>query len=317
LKRLDHSYKAFFRRVQSEETPGFPRFKSSKRYNSFSLMISASKVVPKTEGSSALVRVPKLGLVKFNQYRPHLGKIRNTVVKHEAGKWFVIFQCDLGTSPETVVDSTKSVGIDLGLTHFATLDSGETVENPRFFKAGQETLAKRQRKLSRKRRGSRSRQRAKTLVQRAHLHIKNQRLDHARKLAKFLFSRFDVVCYENLQIANMIQGNLSKAISDAGWSILLKCLRCKAENAGKLAIGVDPRGTTQRCHGCGEIVPKGLRVRVHNCPFCGLVMDRDQNAALNIKALGLSAVNGLQGQPKLKLEVLSKTSETFFVADPL
>src|SRR5665213_274072 len=102
------------------------------------------------------------------------------------------------SQPEVVVDPTKSVGIDLGLAHFSTLDSGETIENPRFFKAGQDLLARRQRALQRKRRGSNSRKRAKILVQRAHSHIKNQRLDHARKLAKSLFELNDIVCYEDL-----------------------------------------------------------------------------------------------------------------------
>jgi len=259
----------------------------------------SSKVLPKIKERSAQVKIPKLGLVNFNQYRPHKGTIKDILVKREGDRWFVIFQCDLGTSPETVVDSTKSVGIDLGLTHFATLDSGETIENPRFFKAGQELLARRQRALQRKRKGSSSRKRAKILVQRAHAHIKNQRLDHARKLAKSLFSRFDVVCYEDLTIQSMIEGSyLAKSIVDASWSITIHCLKCKAEEAGKLAVGVDPRGTTQRCHACGTVVPKGLRDRVHDCPECGLIMDRDQNAGCNIKALGLSVVSGRFDQPK-------------------
>ena len=307
LKRLDRAYKAFFRRVKSGETPGFPRFKSSKRYDSFSLMGQFSEATPKAKGRSAQVRIPKLGLVKFNQYRPLKGKVRDILVKREADRWFVIFQCDLGAAPEVVVDPTKSVGIDLGLTHFGTLDDGTTISNPRFFKAGQDLLARRQCALQRKRKGSRSRQRAKTLVQRAHAHVKNQRLDHARKLAKSLFETNDIVCYEDLSIQEMISGpsrdgkyklNLAKSIVDASWSITIHCLKCKAEEAGKLAVGVDPRGTTQRCSGCGTVVPKGLRDRVHDCPVCGLIMDRDQNAGCNIKALGLSAVSGLRSQPK-------------------
>ena len=272
LKRLDHAYNMFFRRVKSGEAPGFPRFRGRHRYDSFSLA-AYFKVSEKTKGHSATVSIPKLGPVKFNQYRPHKGVIKDIIVKREADRWFVIFQCDLGVAPEVVIDPTKSVGIDLGLTHFGTLDDGTTIENPRYFRAGQDLLAKRQRALQRKRRGSRSRQRAKILVQRAHTHIKNQRLDHARKLAKSLFESNDIVCYEDLSIATMIEGSyLAKSISDASWSITIHCLKCKAEEAGKLAVAVDPRGTTQRCSGCGTVVPKGLRDRVHDCPECGLVM---------------------------------------------
>jgi len=309
LKRLERSFDGFFRRVKSGEAPGYPRFRSQKRYDSFSLMgcFYSGVIVDKARGSSAQVKIPKLGLVKFNQYRPHKGEVKDILVKREADRWFVIFQCDLGAAPKVAADLTKSVGIDLGLTHFATLDSGETIENPRFFKAGQDLLARRQRALGRKRRGSASMRRAKILVQRAHAHIKNQRLDHARKLAKSLFDRFDVVCYEDLSIQDMISGpprdgkpklNLAKSISDASWSITIHCLKCKAEEAGKIAVGVDPRGTTQRCSGCGEIVRKDLSMRIHDCPACGLIMDRDQNAGCNIKALGLSAVLGMKSQPK-------------------
>jgi putative transposase len=124
--------------------------------------------------------------------------------------------------------------------------------------------------------------------------VKNQRLDHARKLAKDLFSKYDVISHEDLQISNMMKGNLSKSIQDASWNIQLQCLAYKAEEAGKLLIGVNPNGTSQKCSGCGERVPKGLAQRTHSCPHCGLVLDRDHNAAINIHTFGLSVKTNTQ-----------------------
>lgn len=193
------------------------------------------------------------------------------------------------------VPVASTVGIDLGLTHFATLSTGETILNPRYFRKGQALLASRQRMLERKRRGSKSRHRVKMLVRAAHEHIHNQKLDHARKLSCTLFARYDLVAYETLDFKGLIELNenskgMRKSINDAAWGMFVSCLTSKAERAGKWAVGVDPRGTTKKCSGCGAMVPKTLWQREHNCPNCGLVMGRDHNAAVNIEGLGLSLV---------------------------
>ncbi len=177
----------------------------------------------------------------------------------------------------------------MGLEAFATLSNGERVENPRFFRASEELLARRQQSLARKRRGSISRQAAKRLVARTHERVRNQRLDFARKLACVLFERFDLVAHEDLTISHMVRGNLGKSIHDAAWGQFLRALSCKAESAGKWCVPVDPRGTSQRCSSCGAVVKKALDERQHCCPSCGFVTHRDHNAALNIIALGLSA----------------------------
>ena len=288
LGRIDRAYQGFFRRVKKNEAPGFPRFKGRDRYDSFDW--------PKPLIDSNQVFVPKLGKVRFNDYRPLQGVPKAAVIERKAGRWFISIQCDLGPAPTklAVVDEAKTTGIDLGLTTFATLSNGEEIGNPRFYRTSEKQLAERQRKLSRKQRGSKSRQRAKLLDAKMYAHISNQRLDFARKLAKNLFSRFDFVGFEELNIRKMVKTpSFSKSINDVAWGIFLRCLTCKAEEAGKWAVGVNPSGTSQDCSRCNEKVPKELSVRTHDCPKCGLVLGRDHNAAQNVlqRALGLSAVN--------------------------
>jgi putative transposase len=281
LTRIDRSFKSFFRRVKDGQTPGYPRFRSRDRYNSFEL----GSWIPRVDGDR--LNVPKLGMVKFHKYRELRGTVKLVRIGRSAHGWYVSFVCDLGEAL-TKIPVRSTVGVDVGLEVFATLSTGERVENPRFLRASEEVLARRQRSLARKRRGSNSRREAKRLVARVHEHIRNQRLNFARKLACDLFSRFDLVAHEDLEIARMVRGNLAKSIHDAAWGQFLRALRDKAESAGRWCVPVDPRGTSQRCSGCGRTVVKDLSEREHRCDDCGLVLHRDENAALNIEALGLS-----------------------------
>jgi putative transposase len=276
LRRLDRAFQAFFRRVKAGDKPGFPRFRAYGRYDSFSI----GRVAPCEDR----VRIPKLGPLRFHLYRPLRGTVRDTQLRRSCGRWFVCFSCDLGPAPEKR-PPRRIVGIDVGLTHFAVTSDGEVIDNPRWYRQAELLLARRQRALAPKRRGSASREKARLLVGRAHLKIHNQRLDHARKLACSLYARYDAVVFEKLNIAGMIRGrNLGKSIADAGWRMLASALKCKAEDAGAWAIEVDPRGTSSRCSSCGTDVPKTLSDRVHSCHACGLEIDRDLNAARNILA---------------------------------
>jgi putative transposase len=236
------------------------------------------------------IQIPKLGLVKFHEYRDIKGTPLDARIRKDSRGWFVSIVCDLGEAPAKIKPVTHT-GIDVGLTHFATLASGRPVENPRFFRKSEELLAARQRILSLKEKGSSSRKRAKALVARAHDHIRNQRLDFVRKLVVALFSVYDYISYEDLKIRNMVHGNLAKSIYDAAWGLFIPALNCKAEEAGKWAVGNDPRGTSQGCSRCGKVsvIKKTLADRVHHCS-CGPPLDRDHNAAINIDALGWSAL---------------------------
>lgn len=293
LIRLDRAFKGFFRRLKTGQKPGFPRFRSVDRYDSFTFP------EPVTEGN--LVRIPGLGDVKFHCYRPLRGVAREAHVRRTAKGWTLSVVCDLGPAP-TKVEVNTSTGIDVGLTHFATLADGSQVENPRFYRKSEEILARRQRALATKKKGSKSRQRAKRLVGLAHAKIRNQRLDFVRKLAKSLVFRFDLIAYEDLNISGMMRSNLAKSINDASWGLFIATMSFRAEEAGKHMVAVNPRGTSQRCSGCETVVKKTLSQREHLCPHCGLKLDRDHNAAINIQTLGLSvadlAPKGM-GRPKL------------------
>ncbi len=286
LRRLDHAFQAFFRRCKSGETPGFPRFRARHRFDSFGL---GNVAIKPGDGNSGYVRVPKLGWVRFKLHREMQGTVKNVEVCRDArGRWFVCIACDIGDAPEKRV-VRRTAGIDLGLKEFAVLSDGEAIHNPRHFRRGQEALARSQRVLARKTRGSNSRRRARTAVARQHERTRNQRLDFHRKLAADLCSRFDLIAHEDLNIKGLARGMLAKSVSDVAWGLFLQRLACKAESAGVHLVAVDPRNTTQACSQCGELVPKGLGDRIHSCG-CGCVLDRDHNAALNVLARGLRAV---------------------------
>jgi putative transposase len=280
LARVDRAFKAFFRRVKAHQTPGFPRFRPRERYDTFDLGSNP----PRCEGDRVLL--PKLGLVKFNKYRELRGEVQHVSISRTARGWAISFICNVGEAPTKPV-STKPIGIDVGLEAFATLSTGERIENPRFFRASSGVLARRQQSLAKKQRGSMSRKVAKALVVRAHEHIQNQRLDFARKLAVALFSRFDLVIHEDLAISRMVRGNLAKSIHDVGWGIFLRCLALRAENAGRHVIAVDPKFTSQACAACGTVAKKTLDERQHVCSSCGFSAHRDHNAALIILGRGL------------------------------
>jgi len=287
LHRIDEAYKAFFRRIKLNEKPGFPRFKSKDRFKSFSFPL-------KSNVGHNTIHIPNIGKVKFHKYRELTGTPKQAFVKKNISGWHIFILCDLGKSL-TKHPISNSVGLDLGLSHFVTLSDATTIDNPRYYKKSEAVLAKRQQVFEKKIKGSNSRKRQKILVAKAHEKIKNQRLDFCRKLACLLTAKYDLICIEKLDILGMIENhsnniNLDKSIYDVGWATFIQCLKNKAENAGKTIIEVDPKNTTQMCSGCGQLptTKKTLRERRHCCEFCKLELDRDHNAAINIKALGLS-----------------------------
>jgi putative transposase len=174
------------------------------------------------------------------------------------------------------------------LEKFATLSTGEYVANPRFFRTDEQALARAQRRMAKHARGTPERQDHKRIVRRIYERITNRRKDFAHKLSRRLVSEFGVIVFEDLSITRMIKNHcLAKSIADAAWNQLITYTSYKAEGAGRTCMQIDPRGTSQRCSVCSAVVQKDLSIRVHQCPSCGLEMDRDLNAALNIKAVGL------------------------------
>jgi putative transposase len=279
LRRIDRAFKAFFRRCKSGEKPGFPRFRSWKRYDSF------------TFGSPTIkadqVKIPNAGWFRFKRHREHEGTPKTATIKRIGKKWVVKLVCDLGAAPEKHPVST-AVGIDLGLTNFVALSNGTSIDNPRWTHKHASRIKAANQRLARKVRGSKNRLRAKEALRRAHQRAADARKNFCHHVSKFLVHKYDLIAFEKLNIKGMVRGHFAKSILDAAWGQLIYQISYKAEYAGRYAIAVNPRGTSIRCSGCGERVEKTLADRQHNC-VCGVSLDRDHNAALNVLALGISA----------------------------
>jgi len=285
--RIDLAFKAFFRRVKSGETPGYPRFRGKFRYHSMTF--------PQAPSGCKLVgdklTLAKVGSLHVVLHRPVQGVVKTcTVRRASTGKWYVSFSCEVPT-PEPLPTSTAPVGIDVGLTTFATFSDGEEVANPRFFRTDEKELAKAQRKFAKTAKGTAERRKARKPVARIHERIAFRRHNFAHQESSKIVKRFGFIAVEDLEVNRMVHNRcLSKSISDAAWSLFFSVLFVKAESAGRTAIKVNPAYTTQTCSSCGHRQKLTLDVRVYRCPCCQLVLNRDHNAALNILALGLQGV---------------------------
>jgi putative transposase len=286
LRRLDKTFQAFFRRVKAGENPGYPRFKGRDRFDTVEYPSYSDGC--KIDGSR--VYFQHIGKVRSVLHRPIEGTIKTLSFTRRADDWYLIVSCDVGT-PAVANHDGPAVGIDIGLTHFATFSTGEQIANPRFFRTDEQALAKAQRRLAKEAKGTPERMQCKRIVRRIHERITNRRKDVAHKLSRRLASEFGVIVFEDLSITRMIKNHsLAKSIADAAWNQLVSYTQYKAEGAGGVCVQIDPRGTSQRCSACSTVVKKALSVRVHQCPSCGLEIDRDLNAALNILRLGLQSV---------------------------
>jgi putative transposase len=187
----------------------------------------------------------------------------------------------------------RAVGIDLGVKKLATTSEGEFIEHPGFLQRLEKRLKKEQKKLSRKEKGSNNREKQRKRVAKVHEKIRNARRDFLHKLSRYLVENYNYISFEDLDIKGLVQnGNLAKLILDAGWGTLITFVTYKAVMAGARVVRVDPSYTTQDCSLCGFRVPKTLAERFHECPGCGVVMDRDYNASVNILRKGLAHLTG-------------------------
>ncbi len=297
-ERVDLALKAFFRRVKTGEKPaGYPRFRGKGWYDSFTYPQKGFKL------DSGKLYLSKIGDVKIKLHRELAGNIKRLTIRRSAtGKWFACFSVDMGDVQLPPWKDGSVVGIDVGLESFATLSNGEKIANPRFFREEENELTRVQRKLSKAPKGTVERQAAHKVVQRVHERIANKRYEFAHQVSHTLVDRFGLIAFEDLNIKGMVHNHhLAKSISDAAWNMLVTVTSYKAESAGSMAVLVDPRNTSKMCSRCGMLVEKSLSDRVHNCPQCGLSMDRDWNAAINILRLGLQSVGiGSHRSPALK-----------------
>jgi len=283
LRNVDKAFQAFFARIKRKEKAGFPRFKTTLRFNSFCYP-QANKTSVRVENNK--LNLPKIGKLKIKLSRPILGEVKTCTIKRENDKWFAVFSVETATEP--LPKTGKEIGIDVGIENFATLSDGTQIENSKFFQSTQKKLKVAQRRVSRRNKFSNGRKKAQKQVSKIHLKIRNQRWDFQHKLSTKLVGEFDLIAIENLNIKGMSKGILSKQIHDVAWSNFFNMLRYKAESADKKLVEVNPYGTSQTCI-CGETVKKDLSVRLHECNKCGLSEHRDIVSAKVILRLGQAA----------------------------
>jgi putative transposase len=321
--RVELAFQAFFRRVKNGETPGYPRKKGRGHYDSFTFKEYGNGC----KLSENSVTLSKIGSVQAMVHRHVEGVYKTCTIRRQSGKWYVCFAVEVGVSPcaspenEPLPPSEEQVGIDVGLNAFAALSNGEFVANPRFFRKDEKALAKAQRKAdkfkhARNKEQKAARRKAYKVVSRIHERIRNRRHDFVHQLSRKLVNRFGLIAVEKLNVKNMskspapkqdaetgeylpngasAKAGLNKSILDAAWSMFRFCLAYKAESAGRKYTEVNPAYTSQDCSGCGYRAKKKLSERWHFCPNCGLSLDRDTNAALNILkiGMGLHTVSGI------------------------
>ena len=287
LRDLDRAYKNFFR----AKNIGFPKFKKKKSRKTY--RTPAAKIVDDTH-----VWIPKVGLVKARISRPIEGRIVSATIKQvPSGKYFIVFTCvDIPEPPKA--KSGKAVGIDLGIASLVTTSYGQKIDGVTGTRKLERKLAKEQRKLSRKKKGSNNRKKQKIKVARAYEKIANKRKDHLHKVTAKLISENQVVCAETLNVDGMLKNHcLAKSIAWQSFATILGFLEYKARGKGKTFVQVDGwYASSKTCHKCGvkaDAMP--LNIRQWQCKSCGARHDRDINAAKNILAEGIKVLEGTEG----------------------
>jgi putative transposase len=261
--------------------PKFKKFSRSVEYKTSGWKLTEDKKFIHITDKTGIGKLKLIGT--FNREILDKSTIKRVRLIKRADGFYCQFVLDI-ERVETFDSTGKEVGIDLGLNHFLTDSNGDKIDNPRFLRKSEKRLKKAQRKLSKKKKGSQKRLKQKSKVARLHLKVSRQRKDFAVKTAKALIQSNDLVVYEDLKVSNMVKNpKLAKSISDASWSMFTDWLDYFGKIHGKFVVAVNPQYTSQQCSSCGNIVKKTLSVRTHVCS-CGCVLDRDENAAINILA---------------------------------
>ncbi|TZE80721.1 RNA-guided endonuclease InsQ/TnpB family protein [Calorimonas adulescens] len=279
LRRLDRAYKNFF-----EKRAKYPKFKDKYHYTSITLPQCEEK---RNFGKKGYVYIKNIGYIRIIAHREFdPSKVKAVNIKYHAGKWYINLSVEIEEEKKVTIGE-KAIGIDKGINAIAATSDGELYSNPKWLQKAEKNLKRLQRQLSRKKKGSNNREKQKRRLAKLHEKVANQRKDYLHKISYNIVKNNDIICIEDLQVKNMMKNHkLAKSIANVGWGTLDTFLEYKAERSGKIFIKVNPAYTTQRCSRCGKIVEKDLSVRVHKCE-CGLEIDRDINAAINILHEGL------------------------------
>lgn len=295
--RLDKAFIAWFEGLTRR-----PRFKRRGSYNSFTYAQQPGfRLVGNRLGLS------KIGPVKMKLHREIIGEPNRCTVIREIDRWYAAIQVEVPDIKVPCHNDKPPIGIDLGVINLAVLSDGTTFTNPHYLKQSVEKVKALQRSLSRKKPGSKNREKARFALAKAWRRVRNQRLDHTHKVSHHLANNHSIIVFEDLHVPKMVKNhNLAGAIMDAAWGQLRTLTAYKAERNSGRVILVDPRGTSQECSQCHVVVPKDLSTRVHRCG-CGLVLDRDVNAANIALQRGLERARA-EEQPLLVRRRISKSA---------
>jgi len=272
---------------------GYPRFKKEQTHGSVEYKTTGWKLsecrryITFTDGFDAGI-FKMWGTRDLHFYQ--LKQIKRVRVVRRADGYYTQFCIDQERL-EKKEPTFKTIGLDVGLTHFYTDSDGKTVENPRSLRKSEKSLRRFSRRMSKTTKGSKNRAKLRNKLARKHLKVSRQRQDFAVKLARCVVQSSDLVAYEDLKVRNMVRNrHLAKSISDAAWTTFRTWIEYFGKVFGVVTIAVPPHYTSQNCSNCGKVVKKSLSVRTHICHHCGHTQDRDWNAARNILEKGLSTV---------------------------
>ncbi|MBW4566197.1 MAG: transposase [Mojavia pulchra JT2-VF2] len=293
LQRLNQAWERWLIPDALGKRGGRPRFKKPGELRSF---VYPRVNCPKagTHLQDGRLKLSKIGEMPVIMHRPlPVGFVLKTcTIVCKADGWYCCISLQDDSVPQLLpLDEVKSaVGIDVGLKEFLTTSDGDTVTIPQIYRRTQHHLARQQRQLARQQKGSLRQAKKKNHIARIHQRIERQRKDFHYKTAHKLVKNFDLIAVEDLNIKGLARTRLSKSILDAAWGAFINILEAVAVKRGVRVVKVNPHSTSQNCSACGHKVPKTLSVRLHHCPKCGLLMDRDENAAVNILNRAISEV---------------------------
>ncbi len=298
LARLGDAFGHFFRRVKEGGRPGFPRFKREVTSLCYPDSNGSAAIVPGRNGTRRL-RLSMIGEIPIKVHRaPPEGRVKTCTIQRDGDRWFAVLTLEVpDPSLPPATPPVSPVGVDLGLSHLATLSTGEVVEPPKFLRRAEDRLTRAQRVVSRRKRGSHNREKAKVRLTRCHAKVRDQRRDFAHKLTTGWAKSHDLIAFEDMDLRSHMEGAFPKSTADAGWGMLRQMSQYKEARRSGRYVEVPTKNTTQSCSACGRLhdPPLTLPDRTYECR-CGLVMDRDLNAARNVLARALRAVPGGTGE---------------------